>query len=213
MQSPKPRYTTSLFALILVAANAARADEISFSWQSTITPSSVAADQAAGGSLGLIGMGGTTKYTPLPSWDDEHAIGATYRPLASEQAFSTFTNTPFTLTLKLTDSPSGLSGVLTFHGLLNGTAFVGSGTLAGSYPSVSFPDGVRSVVIGQDTYHIQLPAGWLIGIGPDPYPGIFAKIDVSTASTTPEPSSLLLAAMALPVLGFTFRRKNAVIRP
>ena len=40
---------------------------------------------------------------------------------------------------------------------------------------------------------------------------IFALI-LLAATNTPEPSSLLLSALALPALGFAFRRKNAIVR-
>jgi hypothetical protein len=118
MQSPKPCFTISLFALILLATNAARADEITFSWQSTITPSSIPADQVAGLHLGLVGLGGASKYNPNPTWIDYHAVGATY--LTARDLTATFSAAPFTLTLKLTDGPSGLSDVLTFHGIVYG---------------------------------------------------------------------------------------------
>ncbi len=205
MQYPKLRFTISLFASILFAANVARADKIHFSWNATIAPGSVAADQAGGGRLGLLGVGGAAMYTPNPTWNDWHAVGATYLTVPDYTA--TYSGKPFTLTLKLTDGPSGLSDVLTFHGLVNG----GGGFL----PSVWFYNSVRSVPIGKDIYQIQMLNLALNGLEPDPYSDIFAKIDassVSTNSNTPEPSSLLLAALALPALGFALRRKNAIVR-
>lgn len=193
------RFTGSRFALVFVSASIGRASEIPFSWQSTITPSSIPVDQASGGSLGLVGVAGASKYVPLTSWNDEHAIGATYLLAASDNA--TYTNRPFTLALKLTDGPSGLSDLLTFRGMVNGGGL--------DWPSVSFSNGVRSIPIGQDIYHIQVLDWVLNGLESYPYPDIFAKIDVSTASITPEPSSLLLATMALSVLGFARWRKLA----
>ena len=198
MQQPALRFTLSLFALTLIAANASRADRISFSWQSTITPSSIPADQAVKGGLGFVGLGGAGLYTPLPSWNDMHAVGATYLTVPFYNA--TYSDKPLTLTLKLTDGPSGLSDVSTFHGILSGGGY--------ALPSLSFSDGVRYIQIGQDIYHIQMPETWLNGFEPYPYPDIFAKIDISTISNTPEPSSLLLAAMALTALGFARWRRS-----
>lgn len=119
------------------------------------------------------------------------------------------TNQPFTMSLKLTDGPSGLSDVMTFHGTVTAYPYLGlSGAHAGGV-FYSFSDGIGSIVIGQDTYHIQLSDGSLAWGRPDPTPDIAAKINVTTAATAPEPSSLLLAVMALPMLGFTRWKKRA----
>lgn len=200
MQPSWSRFTVSLVALILVTANTGRASEIHYSWKSTITPGSIPADQATGSSLGLVGLGDASKFVSNSSWNDWRTVGATYLMAGSNNA--TYTNQSFALTLKLTDGPSGLSDVLTFHGMVNGG---GSNWL-----NATFSDGNCSVPIGQDIYHIHMLDGPLNnGLGSAPYADIFATIDVSTASATPEPSSLMLSALALSVLGFARGKKPA----
>lgn len=200
MQRSWFRLTVSLLVLVLVSASASRASEIHYSWSSTITPGSIPADPSTASSLGLVGMGGASKYVSNPSWNDMRAVGASYLKSGSDTA--TYTNQPLTLTLKLTDGPSGLSDVLTFHGMVNGGG--------SNWINVTFSDGVRSTPIGQDIYHIHV-LDWVLnnGLGAEPYADMFATIDISTASTTPEPSALMLAATALSVLGFAHWKKRA----
>lgn len=200
MQHSWSRFTVSLLLLVLISANTSRASGIHYSWNSSITPSSIPADPATGSSLGLVGVGGASKYVSNPSWNDWRAVGASYLKAGSDNA--TYTNQPFTLALKLTDGPSGLSDVLTFHGMVNGGG--------SNWINVTFSNSARSIPIGQDIYHIHM-LNWVLndGLGKDPYADMFATIDVSTASTTPEPSSLMLAATALSVLGFARWRKLA----
>jgi hypothetical protein len=197
MQNLMPRLSISLFALLVVAGNAARAGMIDFSWSATITPSVLTADKGTADSLGFVGAGGAAKYFGRPgyNYNEVHAVAATYSPTTFNEALSTYTNKSFTLALKLTDGSSGLSDVLTFHGYLNGIPY--------GMPTVSFYDGVSPITIGHDSYQVQMLNGGLVGVNPDPYPDIFAKIDASSASNTPEPSSLLLAAAALPWLGLS----------
>lgn len=200
MQHFWSRLTVSLLVLVLLSANASRASEIHYSWTSTITPSSISADPSTASSLGLVGMGGASKYVSNPSWNDMRAVGATYLKAGSNTA--TYTNQSITLALKLTDGPTGLSDVSTFHGMVNGGG--------SNWINVTFSDGVRSIPIGQDIYHIHM-LNWVLnnGLSSGPYADMFATIDISTASTTPEPSALMLATMALSVLGLARWKKSA----
>ncbi len=205
MQQPKPRFTFSLFALILVAASTGRASEIQFSWQTSFSPSSFPLNTYGEGFVNLVPWNGSAT-NPAYQFTQESlgaSDGSAY-PLHGVGGI----NQPFTMTLKLTDGPSGLSDVLTFHGTVATYSFFGTGDahLGGEYYTLS--DGSRRVMIGNDTYTIHMLDGVLFTFG-DPFADINAQIEVMPGVHSPEPSSLLLAAMALPMLGFARRKKPA----
>lgn len=207
MQSPEFRFTLSFFALVLVAACTSRAGEIHFSWQSSFSPSSFPLNSYGEGFVGLVPWNGSAT-NPAYQFVQESlgaSDGSAY-PLHGVGGV----NQLFTMTLKLTDSPSGFSDVLTFHGTVATYSFYGTGDahLGGEYYTLS--DGSRRVMIGNDTYNIHMLDGVLFTFG-DPFPDINAQIEVMPGVHTPEPSSLLLAAMSLPVLGFA-RWKKMVAR-
>jgi hypothetical protein len=202
MQRSTHRFTISLFALVLVASSAARASEIDFSWQSSFSPSVIPLNSLGEGSLNLIPLGGAGKN----AGNAQYWVGASDGSSALHGLGGT--NQPFTMTLKLTDGPSGLSDVLTFHATVRTYASLGAANTPSGGVFYSFSDGVRSLVIGQDAYHVQLLDGQLAWGVPDPAPDIAARINVTTA---PEPSSLLLAGMAVSALCFTWRKNSSIL--
>lgn len=205
----------AIFALTSVATNAVRADKITFSWQTSFTPNSITPGQQTQGSridfASMSGQGtfdvGTSPY--------QYAVGTAYQPPYFPSKLAMYDYTPFVMTLKLTDGPSGLSDNLKFHGTVaGGILFDPPPMMAGAEASFAFTDGFRSVTIGQDVYHIAMQIGTIEG-GRNPPPNIFAQIDVAHVSNTPEPSSLVLAGFGLLVLLFAggtvcFRARNRI---
>jgi hypothetical protein len=194
--------------LILVGTTAARADLINFFWQSSITPSTMRSDQGGAGIINLAPREGDAGFGNGPG-KDNYAVGMAFQTPVFPLMPYTYTERPFTLALKLTDGPSGASDVLTFHGTVDGTILNAFGDVGGQGARVSFFDGLRSVTIGQDAYHLDVSGGGIWG-GTDPVENMFAKIDVTPTSATPEPSALLLAGMAVLALCSTWRKNPAV---
>jgi len=113
-----------------------------------------------------------------------------------------FTNAAYTLSLKLTDEPSGQSGVLTFQGLLNGTAWKHGSLITNTFVGPT----TETIALGNEQYTVTL--GSFVPPGP---PGrrnagtIGATITMQPLSTqaTPEPSTLALAGLGLMLTGLT----------
>ena len=207
MQSPKACFTIPLFIFALITASTSRAGEIPFSWQTSFNPRAFPLNSYGEGFVDLVPWNGSAT-NPAYQFVQESlgaSDGSAY-PLHGVGGV----NQPFTMTLRLTDGPSGLSDVLTFHGTVATYSFFGTGDahLGGEYYTIS--DGSRQVMIGNDTYDIHMLNGVLFTFG-DPFPDVNAQIEVMPGSHSPEPSSLLLAALGLPALGLA-RRKKLVVR-
>lgn len=157
-----------------------------------MTPFPVPADSPGTGAIRLYPQSSQAGYASvgdqyLLAYSAGSAFGPNYR--------ATFTDRPFTLTLRLTDGPSGASESLTFHGTINGffdyTRFFGYGQAF-----ASFSDGVRDLTLGHDRYHVAVLDGPM-ATGFDPSVGVVARIEVAPVDTAPEPSALLLAVLGL----------------
>lgn len=121
MRLPALRLVSSAFALAL-ATGTARADLIGFSYAWSVTPGSVKADNPSLGLMDILpgGSGTTTGGQGFVG------PGLTFSPFLTTTGPAVFTDRPFTLTLALTDGPSGVSDVLTFQGRWSATV-AGSG--------------------------------------------------------------------------------------
>ncbi len=178
--------------LLTLVPPAAHADRIAFSWAVDVSPFPVSADSPGTGAVGLYPRSSQGGYAPFGDQYDladssGHAYGPNYQ--------ATFTDRPFTLTLRLTDGPSGASEALTFHGTINGS-FDYSRFFGYGQAFASFSDGVRDLTLGHDRYHVALLDGPMAA-GLDPSTGVVAQIDVGPVATAPEPSALLLAVLGL----------------
>jgi len=121
----------------------------------------------------------------------------------------------YSLSLDLRDIASGASGTLTFQGQLGGSFDGGTMGITNAFLGST----TQSLTLGKNVYTVTIgpfvpPPGW----GDPPYsqepPGsISASISVQpVTSATPEPSSLLLACLAVPPLGLArwLRRRKSV---
>src|SRR5262249_11177837 len=180
-------------ALLLLAGARANADFIQWSYNWNINPISVLSDSG----------NGSVSFTNQPAQtasgnSDTVATNLKANSLASPGSPDTLNNTgSYTLTLSLTDTPSGATGTLTLTGK----------------PSASFPKASANItnqfttplqqqlVLGANTYTVI--------IGPYSPPGppdstnlgsIAAHVDVSPTvgvAAVPEPSTLLLGLCGL----------------
>ena len=197
-------------ALFYLSGSAARADHIDWLYSWSRSPEKVYAD------------GSTTSYIALTGESEVPAGGNTDVVAANLSVFSnapnatpaTFTHKPYTLTLTLTDGVSGDVGSLAFTG-----EFSGKVTTDSSNVSILFTGhNTQSLTLGQNLYTVTMDA-----YAPPGPPGssnvgsigAHATVTVQSLSpppSLPEPSSILLAVMALPA-GVLWKRRRQGSRP
>jgi hypothetical protein len=188
-----PSLPFALAAVVLVlATGTTRADLVGFSYAWSVTPGSIKADEPRLGFMDILpGGSGTTT-------GGQGFVGPvlTFSPSVTTAGPVTFTDDPITLTLRLTDGPSGLSDVLTFRANL-------SATLAGSSAEYhyGFIGNAPDVILGGDRYFV------IVGQDPLPWSPTVSGL-IFASAITPEPSSLLLAGLAVPALGLLLRRRR-----
>jgi hypothetical protein len=201
-----------LTAVVLLGAGQARAEMVAFSYQWSVQPSvipagtGVATFAAAPDDVASVELGSMTPaFIPGST-----ATTTSSAPPETPDVF----NSPFGMTLKLTDTASGQFGELTFSGALSGKL-----TATGSPPddplkatfddpftkTLTLGDLVYSVTIDPTLVNLPAPGatsqsliGALVTVAPkdgDPPP---------PTHNTPEPTSLVLGATA--VLGLALRR-------
>jgi hypothetical protein len=112
-----------------------------------------------------------------------------------------FTNVAEALTVNLTDGASGNAGSLTFNGLLNGNLWSTGNSLA-----LSFSNPTQSLTLGSHVYSVSL-----VPVLTEFEPGVgfvFGLVTASDVQQTPEPSTLLLATLSLPLAGLAAWRRS-----
>jgi hypothetical protein len=195
----------SALAWLLFAGTQARADFVNWSYSWSRSPSVITADGTGTGKVFLTPVSGSAQDT-----SDIGAVNITTSSTASAGNPDTFTNKAYSLTIKLTDDASHATGSLTFTGLLNGSISATSSNLMTTFLAPLS----QSLTLGQNLYTVSLnvPAGSSATLG-----GIGAHVVVEPAkvSSTPEPSGLVLAGLAVPCLGLglcwqRYRRRTAV---
>jgi hypothetical protein len=119
----------------------------------------------------------------------------------------TFTHKAYSLTLTIADNASKATGNLVFTGEFNGTASAGSAHIENTFTGST----TMTLALGNNTY--------IVTIGPYTPPGppgstkfgaISATVVVKSgsSSTTPEPSSMVLAGLGLSLVGVVGWRKR-----
>jgi hypothetical protein len=224
----RSRIATSLgaaLAALLLGGAAARADQLpsySYSWDQT--PTSIASDGAGTGSISVSVGSGTAAGTSTIVAANLSAISSQAAPAAD-----TYTNKAYTLTLSLTDTASGQSASMVFHGVLNGTMNTTAANLKNSWAGAS----TLNAALGGWNYSVHV----LDPVLPEPAGGILqgtisALVKVTPAhavdgsggggtggngggpdgpassANSPEPSALVLAGLALPLAAACRRRRR-----
>jgi hypothetical protein len=198
-----------LFAALAVhlSARDGRADYIewSYSWQAL--PALVASDENPQRSLRV-----TAEAGPIVVSGSSIVAAANLHALSTDgdSGPSAFTDRPLTLRLTLSDLDSGLSAWHDFRALVGGVLSAGSADL-----DLRIPAPVWEETLGQSAFAVSLvDAGGRAYYAPPGPPdaqldgAVSASVTVSgiDVQKAPEPSTLVLAGLALPVLGLRCRR-------
>jgi hypothetical protein len=210
------RLVTKTLALLFLTAGAARADMIGWSYDWSRSPLSVSADGTGTGSVDLaVNPGGAITGNSTIS-----VVNLSTSSAATNATPDTFTAKPYALTLSLTDGPSQASGQLTFAGHLDGTLTATNAAIKNTFDGPT----TQTLKLGNDTFTVS--------IGPYTAPGapnasltggISAFVTVNgapipvpepptplpgPAESAPEPSTLVLAALAAPLWGLAVRARR-----
>ncbi|HTU20882.1 MAG TPA: PEP-CTERM sorting domain-containing protein [Gemmataceae bacterium] len=169
---------------------------------------------------GTIGIGYTTWQSPIIGTFSESVAIATLRTFSVAPAQDTLLfggpSGNYSLNLALTDLASGASGSLTFRGNLSGTVSLNQVDLTNTFLGPT----TQTLTLGGHQYTVTIgpfvPPGPLtrnysyVGT-PTYFSEPDGSISVTVQVTTPEPSSLMLACLGLPLFGLSrwFRRKNS----
>lgn len=221
-------FVTASLVLFVFGATHARADMIGWSYSWSRTPLSVAADGAGTGGINLtVNPGG-----PIVGTSDIVAVNLSSFSSAPAGTTDVFTNKPYTLTLALTDTASKQTGIFSFGGTLSGTL---SPTLAQISNAFDGPT-TQQKVLGHNLYTVSLnpfappglPTSTTLGgisahVTVTPEAGTSPGVDTSQSDpgtttpavhNSPEPSTLVLAGLTVPVLGAArwWRRRSLALR-
>jgi hypothetical protein len=112
-----------------------------------------------------------------------------------------FDHDPFKFILFIQDAESGAIGSLTFKAVINGTF----GPWSSDVGITISPPVTTRLHLGDHFYDVTVARSAWLGLPGDPPTSISAQVRVSH---NPEPSSLVLAVLAGPALGLTFRRRR-----
>jgi hypothetical protein len=195
--------------LLVCAGTQARADSIPVGWDYSWTPGSLVVAADSGGTGGI-----SMTLQPFTHADGSSDIIATNLRTFSSAPRTTpdsIAHGAYTLTLNLTDTASGQTGSVTFSGFFSGTFSTTSSNITNAFTG----DTTMQMSLGGHLFTIT--------IGPYAPPGppsasnagtISAHVQVdddsgSGGSDSPEPSTLLLSALGVSVLGGATWRKRA----
>ncbi|HEY7310296.1 MAG TPA: hypothetical protein VH643_13110 [Gemmataceae bacterium] len=203
-------------ALLLSARVGARADLIQWGYNWTPSATKITSD------------GGGSGWISLTNESSKSAAGSSNTVLTNLRAFSTapqsnpdtFTHASYTFTLQLQDSASKATGSLTFSGFFSGTLTADNANIKNTLTSPA----TQQLNLGGNTYSVSI--GTYTPPGP---PGVAnaGSLNATVTATpgnnggggvsgTPEPSTLTLAALALPctgLAGWRRRKRRSISSP
>lgn len=205
------RLVGTLVVLVTVGG-VARADMMTpwtYTWSRN--PISVAADNGGTGgiSMSLVPL---APGTNMVGNSDITAVSLSTFSSTPAGTVDTFTNSPFSLTVQLTDQTSGTSGSLTFNGVFNGTLSQTNAQITATFLNPT----TQSILLGTNTYTVALNSYLPPGVPSSTVFGdIGAHVSIQDGTTgngsgsiesVPEPSTLLLASVTLPAAGLMLWR-------
>lgn len=194
---------------LLTFGSDARADLIQWSYNWSRSPDEVFADSPGTGKITLTDEG----LRDAIGSSDIVATNIRAYSSASPETPDNFTAKPYALALYLLDHASGVSSTLTFSGQFDGTLSALSSNIKNTFTNAV----TQSIVLGNDRYTATIGAYTPPGpTGASTTGSISAHATVTVEAIirdVPEPGTLTLAALALPVLGAAaWRRRQSIIR-
>lgn len=193
-------------ACFLLAGPAAHADPIptgEFSWGYQFKPDGQTTNYIhSNGSLGVVQLPGTGGHSNILSASGVPVSIST--PIlegstAPPEHPQTVSNLPFVVSLKLTDNASNLSGFVSFTGTLSGTIWNGGSNLQ----TTLAPGASNTIDINHHLFKVTFDQ-FVTPTGGEAGKFVF---DVKV-SHNPEPSSLVLAGIGVPLFGVFLRRRK-----
>jgi hypothetical protein len=188
-------------ACFLAGQSTAQASPINIDWSYRISATPMFMG-TGGGVLYMPGSTGTTNMSTAAFAPTE--VGTNFWTLsrATQANPDSLKDAPFALVLHIDDKASGISGAVTFSGVLNGNIWATGSSLQSTLTSSP----TQQLWLGHHIYDVSFasfkpPAG--NGLGNY---GRFA-FDVSVHHN-PEPSSLVLAGIGAPLFGVVLRRRR-----
>jgi hypothetical protein len=194
--------------LLLTLGGSARADLIFWTYNWSRSPAQVMSDAPG------------TSYISLTDESAHQAVGDSDIVATNIRAFSTapptnpdhFTAKPYTLTLFLMDQASGISGTITFNGQFDGTMSALNSNITNTFTNAV----TQTLVLGTNRYTATIgnyaPPG-PTGSSNSGSISAHAVVTVDSLLTdAPEPSTLALAALAVPLLGLAAWRQRYLRR-
>jgi hypothetical protein len=194
------RACLAALALCLCNHAPARADFVDWTYNWAPSAPSVSADNPSMGQIKILPetSGSASGYSFIVAANLQTVSSADPRNPA------TFTQTPYGLTLSITDGPSGKSGTMTFGGQLTGTLSAANALITNKFTG----DLIQSAIIGDNLYTVTI--GTFAPPGPptsNTLGSIGALVGVTPAAA-PEPSTLGLAGLGLSLLGVRWWRRR-----
>jgi hypothetical protein len=197
------RLLPMLAVVVLLGAGQARADMIDFSYSWSVQPGSVF--PGGTGSATLAAAADGTASAELGSSTPTFIPGATLTTTSSATDVPDSFGTTFSMKVHLTDTASSEAGDLTFSGSLAGTLTFSTSSLTATFDDPF----TKTLTLGDHTYTVTIDPSLVSA----PAPGatspasVDAKVTVADAgpvdpppAQTPEPTSLVLAGLGLPLL-------------
>jgi hypothetical protein len=196
-------------ALLLCGAAPSRGDYISWGYAWTPNKPVIHADSPGPGKIFLT------------SESVDNVIGSTNVVATNISTFSvatghnaahqdTFTNAGYALTLTLTDNASHQSGSLVFTGLFNGTLSVASANITNTFTGST----TQAITLGGNDYTVTIgpysppgPPGSTNRGSISAYASVVAS-EHNPPGNTPEPSTLALGCLGIPLLGLVAARRR-----
>ena len=150
-------------------------------------------------------MGGCKK-PPVAATSSPPTSARTAPPTPAKP--DTFTAKPYSLSLYLLDPASGKSGTLVFTGQFNGTLSSQSANITTAFTNAV----TQTLDLGNHRYPVTIRSYTPPGPPHSSPGGIGTRADVSSRpiiKSVPEPSTLVLASLAVPLLSFAGWRRRA----